>query len=216
MHCRLPNSQYPEVEAYVERFLLGNTTADTNVTKSPYDYVDYARWFEWWGTGKPVLPKRKMPENRTICFEPECATIGKNWEIKEDAEASGGDYVTVRPDMESVAEAPANGDDQLNMTFTVDKDATYYLFARLNCPTADDDSFWIKMDDGPFAMANNLVTRGWKWMRINSYALKAGEHTLTIAYRENGAKLDKICISNYGYAPEGMGEDAQNSCDPKK
>ena len=64
------------------------------------------------------------------------------------------------------------------------------------------------MDDGQFAMANGLNTSAWEWVRISRYALTAGEHTLTIAYRENGANLDKICISDYAYAPEGMGEAA--------
>lgn len=54
-HCQLPKSQYPEVEAFVEKFLLGNTSANTNVTISPYPQVDYSRWFEWWGTGKPAF-----------------------------------------------------------------------------------------------------------------------------------------------------------------
>ena len=56
------------------------------------------------------------------------------------------------------------------------------------------------MDDGQFAMANGLGTSGWEWVRITRYGLTAGKHTLTIAYRENGAKLDKICISKrYGF-----------------
>jgi hypothetical protein len=216
MHCRLPASQYPEVEAYVEKFLLGNTTANTNVTKSPYDYVDYSRWINWWGTGNPVLPKRDIGDSQMIYFEPECATIGGNWKIEKDAAASGGYYVMVRPDIESVAAAPANSEDHIVITFTADTDATYYLFGRMNCPTADDDSYWIKMDDGQFAMANGLGTSGWQWERIGRYALTVGEHTLTVAYRENGAKLDKICVSDYGYAPEGTGEDAENTCDPTR
>jgi hypothetical protein len=216
MHCWLPKGQYPEVEAYVEKFLLGNKTTDTNVMKSPYDYVDYSRLFEWWGTGDPVFPKRDTGDSQIICFEPECAKIGKDWDINEDAGASGGYFVTVRPDIESVPAAPATDGGHITITFSADKYTKYHIFARMDCPTADDDSFWIKMDDGSFTMANNLVTRGWKWMRITGYVLKVGEHTLTVAYRENGAKLDKICISNYGYAPEGMGEDAENSCDPAK
>jgi len=56
-HCQLPKSQYPEVEAFVEKFLLGNTSANTNVTISPYPQVDYSRWIEWWGTGKPSFKK---------------------------------------------------------------------------------------------------------------------------------------------------------------
>lgn len=52
-HCVLPESQYPEVEAFVDRFLLGKEV-DTNVTVAPlYEKVDYRRWIDWWGTGKP-------------------------------------------------------------------------------------------------------------------------------------------------------------------
>ncbi|MBL7969413.1 MAG: hypothetical protein JNK09_20595 [Prolixibacteraceae bacterium] len=54
-HCQLPQNQYPEVEAFVEKFLLGNMEANTNVTISPYPEVDYSRWFEWWETGKPAF-----------------------------------------------------------------------------------------------------------------------------------------------------------------
>jgi len=214
MHCRLPESQYPEVEAYVEKFLLGKTGADTNVMKSPYDDVDCARWFAWWPSGDPAFPERDTADSQIICFEPECATIGANWNTKKDAGASGGHYVTVRPDMESVAAAPAKSEDHIVINFKANSDATYYLFGRLNCPTADDDSYWISMDDGPFAMANGLGTNGWEWVRITRHALTAGQHTLTIAYRENGAWLDKVCISSYPYAPEGMGKDAENMCDP--
>lgn len=56
-HCQLPKSQYPEVEAFVEKFLLGNTSANTNVTISPYQQVDFSRWFNWWGIGKPAFKK---------------------------------------------------------------------------------------------------------------------------------------------------------------
>ena len=33
-HCQLPLSQYPEVEALVDKFLLGKKDIDTNVTKA--------------------------------------------------------------------------------------------------------------------------------------------------------------------------------------
>ena len=52
-HCQLPNSQRPEVEAFVDKFLLGKQGANTDVTISPYDAVDHSRWIDWWGKGKP-------------------------------------------------------------------------------------------------------------------------------------------------------------------
>lgn len=213
-HCQLPSSQRPEVEAFVDKFLLGDASADTEVTTHPYDYVDYARWTEWWGTDDPVFPERDTGESQTVTFEPECAVIGENWDIHEDADASGGYYVTVRPDIESTASAPTGSADHITVTFTAEKDTTYYVFGRADNPTPDDDSFWVKMDDGAFAMVNGLGTNGWEWVRLASYVLAAGEHTLTIAYRENGAKLDKISISDYAFAPEDRGEDAANVCDP--
>ncbi|MFW5656193.1 MAG: alpha/beta hydrolase family protein [Bacteroidota bacterium] len=56
-HCQLPDNQYPEVEAFIEKFLLGNERVNTNVTRSPYEAVDYERWKAWWGTGNPVFPE---------------------------------------------------------------------------------------------------------------------------------------------------------------
>lgn len=199
MHCTLPPNQYPEVEAFVDKFLLGDATANTNVMKSPYDDVDFSRWTEWWGTGNPVFPDRER-DSQSIFFEPESETIGENWETILSADVSGGAYVTVNPDMESVSAAPIHDEDHIVITFTAEKGGTYYLFGRLECPTADDDSFWLRMDDGHFEMANGLGTSGWEWVRVSSYKLTAGKHTLTIAYRENGANLDRICISNNAYA----------------
>lgn len=209
MHCSLPPTQFPEVEAYVDKFLLGDTTVDTNVMKSPFEYVDFSRWIQWWGTGDPVLPARTMGDSQSIYVEPERETVGGHWEIVSDAGASGGAYVTVKPEFESVGAASPRSEDHIVMTFTVDKETTYTLFGRLHCPSADDDSYWIKMDDGQFSMANGLGTNGWEWVRISSYGLATGKHTLTIASRENGAHLDKLCISSAPYAPEGMGEEVE-------
>ncbi len=55
-HCQLPESQYPEVEAFVDKFLLGKEDVDTNVTIAPmFEDVDYERWIKWWGTGNPTF-----------------------------------------------------------------------------------------------------------------------------------------------------------------
>ena len=55
-HCQLPDVQRPEVEAFVDKFLLGDTTVDTNVEIHPYQDVDFLRWTAWWGTDNPVFP----------------------------------------------------------------------------------------------------------------------------------------------------------------
>jgi hypothetical protein len=46
MHCKLPDIQKPEVVAFVEKFLLGNQSANTNVARSPFN-TDLSRWITW-------------------------------------------------------------------------------------------------------------------------------------------------------------------------
>jgi hypothetical protein len=138
--------------------------------------------------------------------------VGESWDILSDAQASNGKYVMVKPGVQSISQAPTDSASAILIPFSVDTSGTYSVFARLNCPTANDDSYWVKMDDGEFQLNNGLVTSGWEWRKFNDNALTEGEHTLTIAYREDGAKLDKIAISNSAFAPLGMGEEAENNC----
>ena len=62
-HCQVPASQVPVIAAFLDKFLLGMTNANTSVGVSPAKYatIDYARWYQWWGTGKPVLPAATSP-----------------------------------------------------------------------------------------------------------------------------------------------------------
>jgi hypothetical protein len=150
----------------------------------------------------------------TKFYEPECAPVGGNWNIADDTQASNGKYVTVKSGIESLYQAPSGTEDFITIPFSIDTVRNYFVLGRLNCPTYDDDSFWIKMDDGSFQMYNGLVTSGWEWKNFNEIELTKGSHTLTIAYREDGAKLDKICITNSDSYPMGMGDEAENLCTP--
>jgi hypothetical protein len=48
MHCEWNGTQQPEVTAYVQKFLVGGGTADTNVLKTDGSYsFDKARWAPW-------------------------------------------------------------------------------------------------------------------------------------------------------------------------
>lgn len=46
-HCQLPESQWPELEAFVDRFML-DKEADTDVRKAPmFEDVDCGKWINW-------------------------------------------------------------------------------------------------------------------------------------------------------------------------
>ena len=133
-------------------------------------------------------------------------TAGTNFNIVNDVLASDEKCITVQAGVQALTTAPSAGEGLITIPFTATKDTTYYLFLRLNCPSADDDSFWMKLDNGAFVACNGLTTSGWAWIKITSFVLKKGQHKITIGYREDGAMLDKICISSYGTAPTGIGE----------
>jgi hypothetical protein len=206
-HCAVPDAERPALEAFVDKFLLGNTNANTAIAVNPYPDMDYQRWYKWWGTGNPVLPAE--PVGFRIWMEPECATVGSDWQIVTDTAASNGKYVVVNG-LNSTAAAPAGATGSIVLPFTIDSAANYNVMARLNCPSANDDSYWIKFDNGAFVTVNNLATAGWMWMRLSSANLTVGQHTLTIAYREDGAQLDKVLLTTSNATITGKGTQGSN------
>ena len=144
-----------------------------------------------------------------IWLEPECGIVGVNWDTIADANASNGYYLMAKPGIQSLNSAP--GDEGLiKISFEVVAADDYDIYGRLNCPSYDDDSFWLTMDNGGFNYYNGLVTNGWEWIKFRSYSLTEGEHTLSIGYREDGAKLDKVLITKIADVPSGLGEEAVN------
>jgi hypothetical protein len=89
-------------------------------------------------------------------------------------------------------------------------------------PTADDDSFWVSMDGGAFVMWNGIpASSTWAWDDVHdsnnggavvTYTVAQGSHTLVIANREDGVKLDKLYITAKGDTPSGLG--GGNACVP--
>ena len=203
-HCQLPASQRPEVEAFVDRFLLGETEVRTNVTKHPFDRVEYEFWYDGWSKGKSTFPTPDGENVDTFVVEAESCTLGADWKIEKDPRVSGGQYVTIDPRLDSPQTPPAGTGGALTVSFMASKTAAYYIYGRLNCPSPDDDSFWMQIDDGDFQAMNGLGTDGWEWVRISASELKPGRHTLTIKYRENGALLDTIGITTYPFGPAGL------------
>jgi hypothetical protein len=211
-HCAIPTSQRPAIEAFVEKFLRGNASVTTDVMVHPYPDLDYQRWYKWWGTGNPVLPAE--PVGIRVWMDAECGAVGSNWQTVTDSTVSNGAYVVVNG-LNSTANAPVGAEAAIVLPFTIDSAAAYNLFARLNCPTANDDSYWIKFDNGSFVTVNGLATSGWQWLRVMSGTnLSVGQHTLTIAYREDGAKLDNLLLTTSGASINGLGTQGANCGSP--
>ena len=196
-HCAIPNSQRPAVEAFVDKFLLSKSNVNTDtVTVHPYGGLDYQSWYQWWGKGKPVFSN----EGNTvkIWLEAECGTVGSNWQTLPDAGASNGSYVMAKDGLSSTQKAPTDTATNLVVIpFTIPKAATYNLLAKVNGADGTRNSYWTKLDNGTFERSSNGFSgTGWLWGRLKNANLSAGQHKLTIAYREGGGKLDKVLITN--------------------
>ena len=156
-HCAVPTAQVPVMQAFVDKFLLGNTTVSTDYTTNPYPSLDYQRWYKWWGTGNAVLPAE--PLGKRTWLEAECATVGANWNVMTDTDASNGKYVLVKSGLSSPTTAPTTAASYLVMPVTIDSAATYNLVARLNVPAAEEYGYWIKIDNVDFqAVTSQLAT----------------------------------------------------------
>lgn len=130
---------------------------------------------------------------------------GTAYNVVEDGAASGGKYLLTVNNI--VTAAPTDKANTLVLHFEVPSDNTYYIYARVNCPTWDDDSFWVKLD-GPLDanFANGLCTNGsWEWKELFNGFMQTGSHYLTIAGREDGSCLDKFCVTANPEPPIGMG-----------
>lgn len=147
-----------------------------------------------------------------IWLEAECGEVGDNWNVVEDDDASIGRYVTVKSGTQSLDQAPSGAENLIELPYTLGASGSFSIYVRINCPSYDDDSFWVQSDDDGFNMYNGLVTSGWEWVKLQDVELDKGDHTITVGYREDGAKMDKLVITNYPIASDGMGEEAANLC----
>jgi hypothetical protein len=158
----------------------------------------------------------QSPYNTHIWLEAECGTVGSTWEINTDEEASYGEYVNTPNGTQSIDAPSTDPADHLIYTFEVEEAGGYKVWARVITPTFDDDSYWVKMDTGDWIRWNGIaasVGSEWDWDDVHddngtiTFELETGSHTLTICYREDGALLDKLYLTNTGSIPSGIGEE---------
>ncbi|MBO4821342.1 MAG: SGNH/GDSL hydrolase family protein [Prevotella sp.] len=130
-------------------------------------------------------------------------TYGKNFAVRDDPMASGGQFLETVKNLPNLSYDDA---DRLMVDFNVEEDNTYFVYARLSCPSYDDDSYFVSMDNGSWDMVNGLFTGGaWEWLNIYKGYLSEGTHRLGITSREDGACMDKICITTSSVPPVTMG-----------
>ncbi len=166
--------------------------------------------------GGPCPTCAGLPSSAWLEAEVGMLSGSPGFSVVTDASASGGAYLV--PTSNNTGAPGPN-----RALYTVDvADGAYRLWGRVIAPSAGDDSFWIKVDDGRFVRWNDIArSTTWTWDLVHDsdaggsamvYPLAAGTHTIEVANRENGTLLDELYLTADGDTPSGMGDGSAASC----
>jgi hypothetical protein len=164
-------------------------------------------------------PPVEMPKEANTIFEAESAdTLGSSWRLYHDPSASGGEYIGSENGDGSDTNAAPGANWIATYNFSAPAAGDYKVLLRVITPNGEDDSFWVRITtatsqtlEDPDQPGTGWVRFGidnssqWHWDTVDSddhsstivnWTLEAGEHTLEIAKREDGALLDAILVTN--------------------
>ncbi|MEL7533861.1 MAG: lamin tail domain-containing protein, partial [Bacteroidota bacterium] len=154
-----------------------------------------------------------------IWFEAECGQRGSKFQALTDASTSNGGYLEIQPGNNDY-NSPGDTSKQVDYHFRLSKAGNYRVYGLVRAPNGNDDSFWVRIDNGSWAKWNSIErSSSYVWDQVHDqlngnqavvWALSAGEHTLSVASREDGTRLDKLVISNQNAIPSGLGGTAYN------
>jgi Gylcosyl hydrolase family 115 C-terminal domain/F5/8 type C domain len=164
-------------------------------------------------------PAVQTPKEVDKIFEAEAAdTLGSSWRIYHDTSASGGTYIGSNNGDGSDGNAAPGAEWVASYNFTATA-GVYKVLTRVIAPADTDDSFWVRIvgatsqthedpsQPGTGWVKFNSIDLGtqWHWDEVHSadhdnavvnWTLPAGQLTLQIAKREDGAFLDAILITD--------------------
>ncbi|WP_116127767.1 PKD domain-containing protein [Lewinella sp. IMCC34183] len=148
-----------------------------------------------------------------LWLEAECAEVGVAWTKASGTDASGGKYVVVEG-ANSMTTAPDDlSRNRIRFNVSVGTPGTYRLFARVNVPSPNDDSFWVRYNGASYIRwtGGMPIGQGFQWVELPvDFNLAAGGNTIDFAFREDGSQLDKLYLTLTGSQPSGMGAPATN------
>lgn len=201
---------YRETDIFLDKIYLTNTS-DTP-TGQGGKAANCGKADDTPETTTPTPEEPTVAGEDELWLEAECAQVGSRWTSGTNSSASANAFVMVA-NGSSMNSAPKDEEsNRVRFTFNAEG-GQYSLFARIAAATNQDDSFWIRANGGKwYKWSDGMITgSGFSWNAFKGLlTLRAGQNTIDFAYRENGAKLDKIYITDSGKQPSGTGKAASN------
>jgi hypothetical protein len=133
-------------------------------------------------------------------------------QVGNDTQASGGKFIQVQTGKNSTGAPPADG--RAKLTFFAHAAVPYKVWGRVKAPDTGSDSFWVRFDNAATWINWSLAAgTAWHWVPIpgpgsnGTFNLTVDLHNLEVAYREDGAQLDRVLITNdLAFVPTGLGQ----------
>ncbi len=163
-------------------------------------------------------------EENIAWLEAECSEVGANWEIREDDQASNGQYAS-SPGGTRLDQPPTDEQDLVRFSFQVGEPGTYRVYVRSMVMDDNDNSFWVRVDENDWQRWNHVNAGSsnamYNWDQVGNWMsgpvatpvtfdLDAGSHDLIFGHREPGVRLDKVFITRSPESPMGLGMPASN------
>ncbi|MGB0766316.1 MAG: Ig-like domain-containing protein [Phycisphaeraceae bacterium] len=157
------------------------------------------------------IPERRQlvshPANTIVIEAEQPDTITSPMQTHADSDflASNGGYLEVAPG--NNAWSPPSTAGIASYQFTTAQAGNHYFWGKVIAEVTQDDSFWVKIDSGDWIEWNGLSPiNEWTWSEIYDHDLPGDppivmnfganeQHTIHIAYREDGTKLDQLLIT---------------------
>jgi hypothetical protein len=181
--------------------LTGHSFVDSNVNAGFWCYRVIARG----PTGSSVPSTEGCGERLwstyTNVVEAESRTLTAPMTI------NGNGDVEVAPGHNSLNAPPTGG--SARWDFRLASAMTLRFWAIIEAPNKDSDSFWVRVDDGDWIKWNNLRPQDpeasctWDVLHDSDngdssvkLSLGVGSHVIEVAYREEGATLDRLLVTD--------------------
>jgi len=150
----------------------------------------------------PSDPK-SSPQFVKIRFEAEDGYLYGPMELAYDESASSGEYIWVPEGQGNVWNSSKDGG-YAEYVFDVQMAGNYVIWARLISESWHDDSFFVSVDNGDYALWDTQYAGIWVWEQVRNrggqnpviYYLEESQHSLIVKQREDGTKIDSIIITN--------------------
>jgi len=113
-----------------------------------------------------------------------------------------GKTYALTPDEGTLYAADAGSNDFVEFEFEVPADGVFRFRPLVQGPSADSDSFWVQLNDGPLWLYRIPASGTFSQVSLNNDnteitpSLSRGEHTLKFFTREDGARIDSLEISS--------------------